>query len=146
MTDDPKPIKQGISLDLIYSQIRSLDIIFFAGTGAMSAAIICCQAKRQKIMEGEPVFSHCGIAIRGCDIDKTNSNLLKQMEIDGDPDGTGEWFIDDNEVYILEAQLTTKSNQIVGNKSTQCHCGFAEFCTGCGAKFDFWKCSCSKMI
>lgn len=141
---EPTPIKSGVSLDLIYSQIRSLDIIFFAGTGAMSAAIICCQARRQKILDDEPIFSHCGVAIRGSDIVKTNPNLQKQMEIDGDPKGENQWFIDENEVYILEAQLTTKSQQVVGGAS--CACGLAEFCTGCGAKLDFWKCGCEKMI
>ena len=136
-------VKEGISLDVIYDHIRSLDMIFFAGTGAMSAAIICCQAKRQKIMEGEPIFSHCGLAIRGYDIVK-NQNLLNQMKIDGDPEGKNQWYIDPEEVYILEAQMTTKSQQIVGN--TKCACGLAEFCTGCGMKLDFWKCGCEKLI
>lgn len=130
-------VKPGVPLEEIIKNSSTCDIILFAGTSLESNAIICCQKGKQNIPDGVPIFSHIGVIIKGYDFNFNNYDLIETMR-------TENFSIDKNETYILEAQMTAKSEQIVGN--TKCFCGIAECCTGIGRKCDFWNCSCDKIV
>ena len=136
-SEDTGLVKKGVPLNEIIKTSATLDIIFFKGTGALSSGIAWFEKFRKRIVTGEPVYSHCAVIIKGRDIDYHNLDLVEVMDREN-------FQIDPSETYLLEAQMTSKSGQLLGD--TKCHCGLAEYCTGCGTKCNFWGFTCEKII